>query len=75
MRKFCGHGRKAVAQKMFEDKGQVDSHANFSKGFNKHLRAQILAVDEHAITIKNDEGDFAQTSPRQVIVAMKKTNV
>ena len=74
-RKFCGNGREAVPQKMLEDKGQVDSHTNFGKSFDQHLSAQILAVDEHAITIKNYKGDFAQTGPGQVIVAMKKLNV
>ena len=75
MGKFRSHRRKAVPQKMLKDKGQVYGHANFSESFNKHLRAQILAVNEHAITIKNYEGNFAQAESRQVEVAMKKLTV
>ena len=61
MGKFGCHGGKTVTQKMLEDKRQVNIHTNFSKCFNENLGAQILAVDEHAIAVKNDKGNFAQT--------------
>ena len=60
---------------MLEDKGQVDGHADFGKGFHQHLGAKILAVHEHAVAIKNDEGNLAQIRSSPVTVAMKNMNV
>ncbi len=60
---------------MGEDKWQVDVHADFGEGFDEHLGAQILAVDEDAIAVKNNEGDFAQAGPSHTAVALKKPSV
>ena len=52
-----------MSQEMRVDKGQVNGHADFGKGFDQNLGAQIFAVDEDAIAVKNNEGDFAQAGP------------
>ena len=57
------------------DKGQVDVHADVGKGLHQNLGAQILAVDEDAIAVKNNEGDFAQAGPGHTAVALKKPSV
>ena len=72
---FCGNGGEAVPEKMGVDKRQVDVHADVGKGFNKNLGTQILAVDENAIAVKNNEGDFTQAGPSHTAVALKKPSV
>ena len=46
-----------MAEEMGVDKGQVDVHADFGKGFDEHLGAEILAVDEDAVAVEDDELD------------------
>ena len=73
--KFRGNGGEAVPEEMLIDKRQVNAHADFGKGFHKHLGAHILAVDEDAIAVKNNEGNFAQAGPSHTAVALKKPSV
>ncbi len=72
---FRGDRREAVAEEMGVDKRQVDVHADFGKGFDEHLGAEIFAVDEDAVAVENDEGDFTQAGPSHTAVALKKPSV
>ncbi len=50
-----GHFRKTVPEEILEHKCQVYRYANAGECLDQNLRAQVLAINKHAIAIKNDQ--------------------